>query len=449
MSAQIEITIPDIGDFAEVEVIEVLVAVGDTVSIEDPLLTLESDKATMEIPSPGSGTLKEIKVKVGDKVSEGSLVMLLEPAAASDSPEEQPEKHPAAQSSEDVSAENKTAAEAQPPIDEPAPPSEAVTDENAYRPPASLPSTADLPNTSLPHASPGVRRFARELGADLTKVGGSGPKARILQQDVQQWVKQQLANPSMATVNQSGNGIPAIPAVDFSRFGEIETVALGRVQKISGPHLQRAWLNIPHVTHFDEADITELEAFRKSLKEEAASEGIRLTLLAFVLKIMVGALKKFPTFNASLAADGEHLILKKFFNIGIAVDTPQGLMVPVIREIDRKTIFELAREMAEISERARERKLSPADLQGGCISISSLGGIGGTGFTPIVNAPEVAIVGISRSQMQPFWDGQSFVPRLMLPISLSYDHRVIDGAEGARFSAYLTRALADARRLAL
>ena len=302
-------------------------------------------------------------------------------------------------------------------------------------------------DAALPHASPGIRRFARELGAQLSEIHGSGAKGRILKADVKAWVKQRLSAPAQNVA--AGGGIPPPPEIDFSKFGAVETMPLSRIKKLSGPHLRRSWLNIPHVTHHDEADITELENFRQSLKVEAEKEGIRITLLGFVIKILARGLKKFPTFNASLHADGASLVIKKYYNIGIAVDTPQGLVVPVIREVDRKTIFDLAREMGELSLRAREGKLKIEDLQGGCMSISSLGGIGGNAFTPIVNAPEVAILGITRARMTPVWDGAAFQPRLMLPLDLSYDHRVIDGAEAARFAAFLIQSFGDVRRLAL
>ncbi len=433
-----EVKIPDIGDFADVEIIEVLVAPGDKVAAEDPLLTLESDKATMEIPSPADGVIHSINVEVGNRVSEGSVVMMLEAAekssqtAAAAEAEKSVSPSPATDSAGETKTSDRSAAE-EPNL--------------KSSPPASLPPPVQKSGTEAPHASPGVRRFARELGADLTQVNGSGPKGRILKEDVKKWIKHKLSSPAAAST--AGAGIPEIPAVDFTKFGEIETVSLSRIKKLSGPHLQRAWLNIPHVTHQDETDITELEEFRQSIKEEAAKEGIRITLLGFVMKTLVGALKNFPNFNASLHPNGENLILKKYFNIGIAVDTPNGLVVPVIKDVDRKSISELAAAMGELSQKAREGKLSPADMQGGCISISSLGGIGGTAFTPIVNAPEVAILGLARSRIKPLWDGEQFQPRLMQPLSLSYDHRVIDGAEAARFCAYLSRSLADVRRLAL
>ena len=447
MSTITEVKIPDIGDFDEVEVIEILVANGDSVSKEDPLVSLESDKATMEIPSPGDGIVSDIKISIGDKVSEGTVVMMLESSADSAPPSSQPE--------EQNNEVEPPAATQEPNTQQTASPPPASTDQSAaapvapHQPPASLPPPVEKSGTATPHASPAIRRYARELGADLKQVRGSGPKGRILKGDVKQWIKTQLSESKSNAGSGQGAGIPEIPAVDFSKFGEIETISLGRIKKLSGPHLQRAWLNIPHVTHNDEADITDLEAFRQSLKAEAEKEGIRVTLLAFILKFMVSGLKKFPSINASLHPNGENLILKKYYNIGIAVDTPQGLVVPVIRDVDRKSVFELAGEMGELGAKAREGKLSPKDLQGGCISISSLGGIGGTSFTPIVNAPEVAILGIARSKMAPVWNGESFEPRLMLPLSLSYDHRVIDGAEGARFCSYLRELMADARRLAL
>ncbi len=451
MASVTEIKIPDIGDFADVEIIEILVSVGDSVAAEDPLITLESDKATMEVPSPAAGKVREISVSVGDRVSEGTLVALLEAAEGGDADSDGDASTDDADQEADSRKGDREESDAKPAesgSEESSEPSDSGP--QPHEPPASLPPPVQKSGGSLPHASPGVRRFARELGADLTQVSGSGPKGRILQEDVKKWVKQQLAAAGRGGA-ATGAGIPEIPAVDFSKFGEVETISLSRIKRISGQHLQRAWLNIPHVTQHDEADITELEEFRQSLKDEAAREGIRITLLGFVLKIMVSALKKFPSFNASIHPNGENLILKKYFHVGVAVDTPNGLVVPVLRDVDRKSIFDLARELGEISERARDGKLSPTDMQGGCISISSLGGIGGTSFTPIVNAPEVAILGLSRARMSPVWNAENeeFEPRLMLPLSLSYDHRVIDGAEAARFCAYLTRALADMRRISL
>jgi len=425
MTEMTQVTIPDIGDFDEVEVIEVLVGVGDTIAVEDPVITLESDKATMEIPSPVAGVVKSIEVAIGDRVREGALVAEITQAQTAD-PITPPLRGSQIREADLVGGQT-------------APAKEPERESN---------SDPITPLPTLPHASPAIRRFARELGADLTQVAGSGPKGRILKEDVKTWIKQQLASPR-PTEQQTGVGIPAMPEVDFSEFGEIETVHLTRIKKLSGPHLQRAWLNIPHVTHHDEADITELEAFRQSLKAEASSKGFRVTLLSFAIKALVGALKEYPNFNASLAPDKEQLILKRYFNVGIAIDTPDGLVVPVIRNADRKSIFDLAQELADLSERARNNKLRPDDLKGGCITISSLGGIGGIAFTPIVNAPEVAILGISRARTMPVWEGQDFVPRLLLPLSLSYDHRVVDGAEAARFVSCLTQLFADVRRLSL
>ncbi len=437
-----EIKVPDIGDFDAVEVIEVLVGVGDVVAVEDPLITLESDKATMDIPAPGDGKITDIRVKVGDSVSEGTIIMMIESGHSDDQ---------ASDTASDTADDKTTKSDSTSPEPESAPAPVPVSQpiaEQEHSPPSSLPPAVNADPGSLAHASPGVRRFARELGANVNLIKGTGSKNRILKQDVVTWIKQQLSSPAAAATTV-GSGIPAIPAVDFSEFGEIEHLKLSRIKKLSGPHLQRAWLNIPHVTHHDEADITELEDFRKSLKAEAEKDGVRITLLSFVMKALVGAMKKYPNVNASLSPDGTELILKKYFNIGIAVDTPNGLVVPVIKDVDRKSIFDLARDMADVSERARDGKLKPDDLKGGCISISSLGGIGGTSFTPIVNAPEVAILGVSRSKIMPVWNGESFDPKLILPLDLSYDHRAIDGAEAARFVAYLTQSFGDVRRLSL
>ena len=451
MTDMTRIIIPDIGDFDEVEVIEVLVSIGDVIAIEDPIITLESDKATMEIPSPVGGTVARIKVSVGDRVSEGALVAEItkddegmdsrlrgngegrgrrDGGASNHSP-------PRSSRGQASPLESRTGFEGESAIQGLKPVGEPVGGKRESR-----------SMNPLPHASPGIRRFSRELGADLSLITGSGPKGRILKEDVKNRVKRQLTEPRPVG-RQEGFGIPAIPEIDFSEFGDVETIRLTRIKKLSGPHLQRAWLNIPHVTHHDEVDITELEEFRQSLKEEAEKKGIRITLLSFAIKALVGAMKEFPNFNASLAPGGEQLILKRYFNVGIAIDTPDGLVAPVVRDVDRKSIFNLARELADLSDRARNNRLRPDDLKGGCISISSLGGIGGIAFTPIVNAPEVAILGISRSKMMPAWNGQDFVPRLILPLSLSYDHRVVDGAEAARFVARLTRSFADVRRLSL
>ncbi|MCP5150505.1 MAG: dihydrolipoyllysine-residue acetyltransferase [Ectothiorhodospiraceae bacterium] len=447
--AEIEVTVPDIGDFSDVPVIEILVAVGDTVAAEQPLVTLESDKATMDVPSPVAGVVGAIRVAVGDTVSEGSPIATIatESAAPAPAPAE-PARTPAKAAAPEPPP---TAARSSARDAEATPPSGSMEPRGPGRPSPTA-GLGELPGPKAPsaHASPAIRRFARELGVELTEVTGTGRKGRILTEDVQRHVKARLTGASTpAAPAATGTGIPPIPAVDFGKFGDIETQPLGRIKRISGPHLQRAWLNVPHVTHHDEADVTEMEAFRRALKDEAEKRGVRLTPLAFVMKALVACLREFPTFNASLTADGEALVLKKYFHLGVAVDTPQGLVVPVIRDVDTKGIYDLARELGEVSLRAREGKLKPAELQGGCMSISSLGGIGGVGFTPIVNAPEVAILGLTRARMAPVWDGKAFVPRLMQPLDLSYDHRVIDGAEAARFVAHLARLLGDVRRLLL
>ncbi|MDH3316636.1 MAG: dihydrolipoyllysine-residue acetyltransferase [Gammaproteobacteria bacterium] len=430
-----EVRVPDIGDFSDVPVIEVLVKVGDSVKQEDALVTLESDKATMDVPSPFAGTVKELKVSVGDKVSEGAVILTMEASAGATGAESKP-----AEKKQEKAPEAKAEAPREP---APAPSADVAT-----RPsPTAAISTDSPPPKSAFHATPAVRRFARELGVDLSGVRGTGRKGRILNDDIKRFIKETLARPAGAP--GAGMGIAPIPAVDFSKFGEIETRPLPRIKKISGPFLHRAWLNVPHVTHHDETDVTELEEFRKSLKAEGEKKGVRITALAFITKAVATTLAEFPSVNASLTPDGESLVYKKYFHIGIAMDTPNGLVVPVLRDVDKKGIFDLAKEMGEISGRAREGKLKPNEMQGGCISISSLGGIGGTAFTPIVNAPEVAILGVTRARMMPVWNGKEFVPRLMLPLDLSYDHRVIDGAEAARFMAYLCGLLGDLRRLLL
>jgi pyruvate dehydrogenase E2 component (dihydrolipoamide acetyltransferase) len=429
-----EVVVPDIGDFTDVPIIEVMVKPGDPVKPEDSLVTLESDKATMEVPAPFGGIVRDVKVKLGDKVSQGSLILTLEAA-------------------EEAAAAPAARTEAAPPAAAPAPaaapPAPAPAPVSAPPAPAAVPAPVDEAGFARAHASPAVRRFARELGVDLGRVRGTGPKGRILKDDIQSFVKQALAKPAAAPGPGLGLALPPMPSVDFAKFGPIEAKPLSRIQKISGANLHRNWVAIPHVTQQDEADITELEAFRKQLSEEAQKQGVRLTPLAFMIKACVAALQRFPTFNASLASDGESLILKRYYHIGVAVDTPNGLVVPVIRDADKKGVLALAKELGEVSARMRDGKISPADMQGGTFSISSLGGIGGTHFTPIINAPEVAILGVSRSSMKPVWKDGQFVPRLMLPISLSYDHRVIDGAEGARFITYLNGVLADIRRLVL
>jgi len=428
------VTVPDIGDFKDVEVIEVLVKAGDTVTKEQSLITLESDKATMEIPSPAAGVVKELKVKVGDKVSEGSAVLVIEsqggaPAAAPAQQGKEARPAPAAPKPE-------TAPAAAAPIPRPSP----------------VPLEPREANGARPHASPSVRKFARELGVDLAKVRGSGPKGRVLHEDVQGFVKGVMVEGAGAASAPAARGggmpfnLPAWPEVDFAKFGPIETKPLSRIQKLSGGNLHRNWVSIPHVTQFDEADITDLESFRKANTSVTEKQGFKLTMLAFLIKACVTALRQYPQFNASLDPKAESLILKKYYHIGVAVDTPDGLVVPVVRDADRKGVFDLARELSETSKLARDKKLKPGDMQGGTFSISSLGGIGGTAFTPIINAPEVAILGVSRSVMRPVWDGKEFAPRLMLPLSLSYDHRVIDGAAAARFTSYLASVLSDIRR---
>ena len=428
----IEIKVPDIGDYKNIPVIEILVAPGDTVTAEDPLMTLESDKATMEVPAPVAGVVKELKVKVGDKVSEGTLVLTLEAGAVSAAPAKETAK-PAPAPAAAAPAQAAAPAPAAPQRAVLAPPSLPVIDEAAAR---------------LAHAGPSVRRFARELGVDISKVAGSGPKNRILREDVQAYVKTALARPAGGG-GGLGFNLPPMTPVDFSKFGPVETQALSRIKKLSGAFLHRNWLSIPHITQNDDADITELEAFRKGQADEARAAGIKFTVLGFLVKAVVVALKEYPNFNASLSPDGESLVLKHYFHVGVAVDTPNGLVVPVIRDADKKGLREIAKELGEVSARMRDGKINPADLQGGCFSISSLGGLGGTHFTPIINAPEVAILGVGKASMRPVWDGKQFVPRLMLPLSLSYDHRVIDGAQGARFISFLGSVLSDIRRLVL
>ncbi|USD37186.1 dihydrolipoyllysine-residue acetyltransferase [Ferrimonas sp. SCSIO 43195] len=429
-----QVQVPDIGESGEVDIIEVLVAVGDTVEAEQGLITLETDKATMEVPAPFGGVVKELKVAVGDKIGEGGLVAVLETVA------------------EEAVAEAPVA---------PAPAEAAAAAPAAPAPKPSAPPVPHHPSAAAPkstgavYASPAVRRLANEFGVDLTLVKGTGRKNRIVKEDVQAYVKYELSRPkaSAATSTGAGNGLQVIepPKVDFAKFGEVELVPLTRIQKISGPNLHRNWVTIPHVTQFDEADITDQEAFRKQQNQLAAKleDGVKLTPLVFILKAVARALELHPKFNSSLSADGEHLVMKKYIHIGVAVDTPNGLVVPVVRDVNTKGINELSRDLGELSAKARKGKLTAADMQGSCFTISSLGGIGGTQFTPIVNAPDVAILGVSRSEMKPKWDGQAFQPRLMLPLALSYDHRVIDGADGARFISTLSQTLADIRRLIL
>jgi len=441
MSGVVEVKVPDIGDFKNIPVIEVLVKPGDRVSKEAALVTLESDKATMEVPSPAAGVVKEIRVKVGDKVSEGSPVLVLEAADASEAAAKPAaEKMPAATAAPTPQPAPR-AAIAPAPVAQAAPPA-------AARAPSTVATTVNEAGFAAAHASPSVRRFARELGVNLARVRGTGAKERVLKDDVQNYVKSELTRPRAAE-SGAGLGLPPLPQVDFAKFGAVTTQALSRIKRLSGANLHRNWVTIPHITQHDEADITELEEFRKIQVEEAKKQGIRFTILCFLLKAVVVALRQQPEFNASLAADGENLVLKQYFHIGVAVDTPNGLVVPVIRDVDKKGVMELAKELGEISARMRAGKIAPADLQGGCFSISSLGGLGGSHFTPIINAPEVAILGVGKSVTRPMWNGKEFVPRLMLPMSVSYDHRVIDGAQGARFIAFLSSVLTDIRRLVL
>ena len=463
-----EARVPDIGDYSDVPVIEVLVAVGDTVAKDQGLVTLESDKATLEVPAPFAGVVKELKVKLGDTLSEGSVVALIEAAdgaapaakAAAPAKAEAPVKtaetgakvEPVAVATEPDKLAQREIAQVQ------APPASGGSDPEAAprTPPVEFGAASVLPD-QVPYASPAVRLFARELGVDLAQVKGSERGGRISKEDVQRFVKAALAGGMPAAAGAApaagGGGLNLLPwpKVDFSKFGEVETQPLSRIKKISGANLARNWAVIPHVTQFDQADITELEALRVQLnaEQEKAKSGVKLTMLAFLLKASAAALKQFPDFNASLDATGENLTLKKYVHIGFAADTPNGLVVPVIRDVDRKGVLQIAQEMGELAKKARDGKLGPADMSGGCFSISSLGGIGGTAFTPIINAPEVAILGVSKSSQQPVWDGKQFVPRLTLPLSLSYDHRVIDGAAAARFTTYLAQVLADMRRVLL
>ena len=427
-----QVMVPEIGDFEEIEVIEVLVSAGDTVELDQSLITLETDKASMEIPSTVAGTVTSITLSVGDKVSQGDLVAEITGSSA--------------------------AAPAQPAAVAEAPAAPAAAAPEAPKPAANKPQAPSSPTQKIAdesyrraHASPAVRKFARELGVDLTLVTGSGRKNRIVKDDVQQFVKSAMssAGSNYGGAGGTGAGIPSIPEVDFSKFGEVERVEMTRINVLTAENLHRAWLNLPMVTHHDEADITELEAFRKSIKQEAADEGIRVTGLVFHIKALTAALQKFPRFNSSLSADGKSLFYKKYFNVGIAVDTPNGLVVPVLKDTDKKSIYQLSEEMTDLSTRARDKKLKPAEMQGASMTISSLGGIGGTAFTPIVNPPEVAILGITRARMQPVWNGEEFKPRLMCPLDITYDHRVIDGADGARFMAHYCKVIGDIRKIML
>lgn len=433
MANVIEIKVPDVGGVADIDVVEVQIQVGDIIAKEQTLAVLETDKASIELPASAAGKVIALHIKPGDKVSEGSLVASVE----------------ALETAAPAAVATPVAA---PPAPEPAPAVTTAATIEVSAPvaatvePVAAPIVESSTDALVAHATPSVRLFARELGVDLRQIkSGSGRKGRILQEDVKKFVKQRLSE--TAAVVSGGSGIPPIPAVDFSKFGEVEELVLNNIKRLTGQGLTRVWLNLPMVTYHDEADITELEAFRVALNADKTLEGVKFTNLVFIMKALVGALQQFPTFNSSLSPDGQKLILKKYFNIGVAVDTPNGLVVPVIRDVDKKNITQLTLELQEKSTKARAGKLMPADMQGGCMTISSLGGLGGTAFTPIVNAPEVAILGITRSAYKPVWDGKEFQPRLMLPLDLTYDHRVIDGAEGARFMTAVLRYLSDIRRL--
>ena len=431
MTTRQEVLVPDIGEFTDVEIVEVMVAVGDVVAVEDSLITIETDKAAMDVPAPAAGKILEMPVSLGGKVSEGSLILVLEvPESVAVPAKALPEKP-----TDNHSTAHKPAADK--PVAMPPPPVQAAAAATAS---GTLPPINEAGFASA-HASPSARKFARELGVDLGRVQGSGPKQRILPDDIKAFVKAIMTGQVAAT---SGSALPEVPTVDFSKFGPVEEQPLQRIQKISGPRLLASWLNYPHVTQNDEADITDMEAKRQALKAQAAKNGIKLTPLAFVIRACVQALQEFPVFNTSMGPDSKTLIWKQYMHIGFAADTPKGLVVPVIRNADQKDVYALASELADLSGRAREGKLKIDEMQGGTFTVSSLGGIGGTGFTPIINAPEVAILGVPRSKMQPVWDGKAFIPRLIQPLCLSYDHRVIDGATGVRFTTYLSQRLADA-----
>jgi len=437
MSAATEVTVPDIGDFDAVPIIEVHVKPGDRVNEDDPVVTLESDKATMDVPSPMAGVVRDVPVKVGDHVQKGTVIMHVEPGdgALAQPPSLVEQQEPAPTPAVPAPTPAAPAASRAAPAPTPAAPASAAP-------------AGGSPDPGSAHAGPSVRRLAREFGIDLSAIGGTGPKGRITKDDVLAFLRGPSAAPAAAAAAPA-SGIPEIPAQDFSKFGPIEIKPLPRIKKLSGPHLHRSWLNVPHVTHHDEADITEIDSYRKELDTAAKADGYRVTLLAFLIKAVVSGLKQFPDVNSSLAPEKDSLILKQYYNIGIAVDTPDGLVVPVLKDADRKGITTLSKELGAVSARARDGKLSAPDLQGGTFTISSLGGIGGTGFTPIVNAPEVAIMGVVRARTAPVWNGESFAPRLMLPLSLSYDHRVIDGALAARFTRHVCDLLVDVRRLLL
>ena len=443
-----DVVVPDIGNFDSVDVIEVLVKAGDTIAKEDSLITVESDKASMDIPSSIAGIVKEVKIKVGDKAAQGTLILTVEASEAVAKPAETKAEPVAAKPAAEA-APVATAAIPEPTRPAPEPPKPIAP----VHQPAPVGASAVVATGKLSHASPSIRKFARELGVNLALVQGSGAKNRILQQDVQAYVKGELAKPRTENMGAGVSGLATLPmpVIDFSQFGEIEHKSLSRIKKLSGANLHRNWVTAPHVTQFDEADITDLEDFRKSMQADAEKRGVKLTMLAFLIKASVNALKAYPNFNSSLSPDGDSLILKNYYNIGFACDTPDGLVVPVVRDVHQKDVLDIARDLGELSAKARERKLKVEEMQGGCFTISSLGGIGGTMFTPIINCPEVAILGVSRSSMQPVYDAKtkSFEPRLILPMSLSYDHRVIDGADGARFTSHMRMMLSDVRRLLL
>ena len=430
-----DITVPDLGDFKDVEVIDVLVKPGDKIDVDTPLITLETEKATMDVPSTAAGVVKSIAIKKGDRVSKGNVIAQIEGGEAANRKEE---KKPAAAAHPTPPAQPTPRAEA-PAAAAPAPTAAPAPQQRAAAAPVAI--TTDF---SSVHASPSIRKFARELGVDLTAVKGSGPKGRVTADDVKGWVKQALKSGAPAA---GGSALPKVPDVDFSKFGQVEVRPLGRIQKISGPRLQASWLNVPHVWQMDEADITDLEETRSKLKSEASKAGVKLTPLAFILRACVKALREFPMVNSSLDASGQNLVWKKYVHLGFAADTPNGLVVPVIRDADKKDVYELARELAALSEKARAGKLTALAMQGASFTVSSLGGIGGTSFTPIINAPEVAILGVARSSMRPVYKDGQFVPRLILPFTLAYDHRVIDGAGGVRFTTFLAERLADVKGL--
>jgi pyruvate dehydrogenase E2 component (dihydrolipoamide acetyltransferase) len=470
VATPIEVLVPDIGGFKDVSVIDVLVKDGQQIDKEAPMITIETEKAAMDVPAPAAGRVAQVKLKQGDKVSEGSLILLLETDAPA-APDAKPAAPAAAEAKPAAAAPSAGPAIARPvaaaPTPAPAPENAATPAPRAPAPasapvPVSAPASASAPVSAAPaargpavidekafslaYASPSVRRFARELGADLGKIKGTGPKGRITQDDVKAHVKQILTTPA-APPAAPVSALPKVPQVDFALFGAVEVKPLSRIQRISGARLQASWINLPHVTQYDDADITDLEIARVALKGKATQEGVKLTPLAFIVKACTVALKEFPRFNASLDETGENLVFKKYFNIGFAADTPNGLVVPILRDADRSNLFEIARALAALSEKARDGKLKAAEMQGGSFTISSLGGIGGTAFTPIINAPEVAILGVAKSIQKPVFDRGSFIPRLMLPLCLSYDHRVIDGAEAARFIVFLSKTLSDVKAL--